>query len=228
MTSHEEAAAFLRKFDAERKSALADSTPSAPAHAFTLSNVVETFQKWLYLPDPSPLKVVLGAVAANLMPGDPLWLLLVGATGSGKTELLDPLMGLSRMHAVGTLSEAALLSGSPKREKGADSTGGLLRILGDFGFLVLKDFTTVLSMSGRDSRAVAGRAARDPGWPLDPQCRRGRRPHAYLERQVRLDRRLYAYHRSAPCSHVHDGGAFLILPNASDGRGAAGRPRHAA
>ena len=131
-----------------------------------LPQLLATFRKWLYLPDASALLVTLGAVAANLMPGDPLWLLLVGATGSGKTELLDPLMALPHMHAVGTMTEASLLSGSPRREKADDASGGLLRSIGDFGFLLLKDFTTVLSMGGeiRGPLLAALREIHDGHW----------------------------------------------------------------
>jgi hypothetical protein len=139
---------------------------SGQVPTYRLAEVLKTFQKWLYLPDASALKVTLGAVAANLMPGDPLWLLLVGATGSGKTEMLDPLMDLHHTHAVGTLTEAALLSGSPRRERAADASGGLLRAIGDFGFLVLKDFTTVLSMGGeiRGPLLAALREIHDGHW----------------------------------------------------------------
>ena len=126
----------------------------------TLDEVIATFGKWLFLPDPSALKITLGAVAANLAEGDPLWLLLVGATGSGKTELLDPLLGLPNVYSVGTLTEASLLSGSPKRETGKDASGGLLRQMGDFGFLVLKDFTTILSM-GKEIRGPLLAALRE-------------------------------------------------------------------
>jgi hypothetical protein len=131
-----------------------------------LSVLLKTFSKWLYLPDTSALKVVLAVVAANLLRGDPLWLLLVGPTGSGKTELLDPLLALPNMHAVGTLTEAALLSGWPKRDRAADASGGLLRAIGDFGFLILKDFTTVLSMGGeiRGPLLAALREIHDGHW----------------------------------------------------------------
>jgi hypothetical protein len=132
-----------------------------------LTQLLKTFQKWLFMPDTSALKVLLAAVAANLMPGDPLWLLLVGATGSGKTELLDPLRGLPyNVHPVATLTEASLLSGSPRREKAADASGGLLCSIGDFGFLVLKDFTSVLSMGGevRGPLLAALREIHDGTW----------------------------------------------------------------
>ena len=83
----------IRVTDEAKAILQADPPPDA------LTQVLKTFEKWLYLPDDSMLKVLLGAVAANLMPGDPLWLLLVGPTGSGKTELLDP---LPEFHVAGT------------------------------------------------------------------------------------------------------------------------------
>ncbi len=132
-----------------------------------LSKVVSVFQKWLYLPDLSALKVTLAAAAANLMVGDALWLLLVGTTGSGKTELLESLMSLPyNMHAVATLTEASLLSGSPKREKAADASGGLLRAIGGFGFLILKDVTSILAMGGevRGPLLAALREIHDGHW----------------------------------------------------------------
>jgi hypothetical protein len=148
---------------AERK----EAGPEPRAEAVGLAEVIEVFRKWLHLPDIAALLVTLGAVAANLLKGDALWLLLVGATGSGKTEFLDSLLGLPyNMHPVGTLTEASLLSGSPKREKAADATGGLLRCIGDFGFLLLKDFTSVLAMSGeiRLSVLAALREIHDGHW----------------------------------------------------------------
>jgi hypothetical protein len=145
-----------------------------------LDKVCQIFQKWLYLPDPSALKVALGAVAANLIESDPLWLLLVGPTGSGKTQLLDPLMSLPyNMHSVGTLTQAALLSGSPGREKATDASGGLLRGVNRFGFLILKDFTTVLSTSGevRGPLLAALREIHDGHWTRHLGVDGGRKLH---------------------------------------------------
>ena len=48
-----------------------------------LGETVAVFRRWLYLPDPTALYAVLGAVAANRLAGDPVWLLLVGPPGSG-------------------------------------------------------------------------------------------------------------------------------------------------
>jgi hypothetical protein len=125
-----------------------------------LASTIATFRRWLLLPDPSPLLAVLGTVAANRLEGDPVWLLLVGPPGGGKSELLSSVAGLHDVHPTATLTEAALLSGSPKREHGDDAKGGLLRSIGDFGILLCKDFGSVLSMN-RDARAAVLAALRE-------------------------------------------------------------------
>ncbi|MGH3040382.1 MAG: winged helix-turn-helix domain-containing protein [Gaiellaceae bacterium] len=126
----------------------------------SLANVVDTFRQWLHLPDPAPLLASLGAVAANRLAGDPVWLLLVGSPGSGKSEILGPLKHLADVHPVATLTEAALLSGSPKRDHDAQSSGGLLREIGSSGIILCKDFGSVLSMN-RDARASVLAALRE-------------------------------------------------------------------
>jgi hypothetical protein len=110
-----------------------------------IDQLVAVFQSWLYLPDVSPLLVVLGAVAANNLKGDPVWLGLVGPPSSGKTQLLASISRLLHVHEVSTLTRAAFLSASTSRDPHA--TGGLLAEVGAFGLLVIKDLTTTLSDS---------------------------------------------------------------------------------
>lgn len=125
-----------------------------------LEECVETFRKWLHLPDVGTLYITLASVVANLTSGDPVWLLIVGPPGGGKTETLNPLPALDYVHPTATLTVAALLSGTPKKEVENGSKGGLLRVIGDFGIIVLKDFTSVLSMH-REARAEILAALRE-------------------------------------------------------------------
>lgn len=134
------------------------AVPIAPRTA--LEDLVETFGRWLHLPDPGALLAALGTVAANRLEGDPIWLLLVGPPGGGKSELLSAVTQLPDAHPCAVLTEAALLSGTPKKEHATDAKGGLLRKIGDSGMIVCKDFGSVLSMN-RDARALVLAALRE-------------------------------------------------------------------
>jgi hypothetical protein len=128
--------------------------------ATALAGCVETFRTWMHMPDPGGLITVIAVVAANRAAGDPVWILLVGPPGGGKTETLGPLAQLSDVHPTATLTEAALLSGTPKRDHAQAAKGGLLKQIGDFGIIVCKDFGSVLSMN-RDARASVLAALRE-------------------------------------------------------------------
>jgi hypothetical protein len=126
-----------------------------------LAKCVAAFQTYLHLPDPAAVFVSLATVASNRGEGDPLWVLLVGPPGGGKTEILGSVTPQPDVFPVATLTEAALLSGTPKREKAIGAKGGLLLEIGAGPAIVLcKDFGSVLSMN-RDARASVLAALRE-------------------------------------------------------------------
>jgi DNA-binding transcriptional ArsR family regulator len=128
---------------------------------------VDTFQRWLELPDASALLLMLAVIEANRVLGDdPVWPLFVGPPGGGKTEMLAAAAGLPDVHPAATLTEAALLSGTSRKEVVAGAKGGLLREIGDFGIVLCKDFGSVLSMhrDARSSLLAALREVYDGSW----------------------------------------------------------------
>jgi hypothetical protein len=129
-----------RVLDAGDAAQKADVTPC------TIDEALAVFDRWLILKDNTVIYAVLGTVAANLLPGDPVWLGVVGPPSSAKTEILNALSKLPHVVQAATLTTAGLLSGVPKRQHAADAKGGLLRQIGQFGFVVCKDFGSVLSM----------------------------------------------------------------------------------
>jgi hypothetical protein len=135
-----------------------------------LAETHDTYKRWFgenY--DLGALDCVLATAAAEKLGGDPPWLLVVSGSGAAKTETVMPL-GAAGAVVVSTISgEAALLSVTSTKECAKNSTGGLLRMIGERGVLVVKDMTSVLSMN-RDTRALVLAALReiDLRRPVEP------------------------------------------------------------
>src|SRR5829696_9242091 len=85
-----------------------------------LNDLLGHYDELLYLPDKTPVLAALATVAAQDIPGPPVWTLLVGPPSSGKTEIIDSLHLVNGAVSLSTLTKASLLSG---RTGGA---GGLL------------------------------------------------------------------------------------------------------
>ncbi len=106
-------------------------------------DVVKEYRKWLHMPDVESIDVVFGAVFANRLQGDPLWLFLVAPPGASKSALLMALDSAPLIMTTSSLTPHALISGS-HGQGGVDPS--LLPQL-DGQVLVVKDFTTLLGMN---------------------------------------------------------------------------------
>lgn len=131
-----------------------------------LQKIVDRFQAIYSAPDPSALFVTLATYATLKLTGVPLWMMLVGGPSTGKTEMLNLITGLPCTYSVSTMTQASLLSASKKKEWEKDATGGLLRQIGDRGYLILKDFTSILDMDNkaRPTLLAALREIHDGKW----------------------------------------------------------------
>jgi hypothetical protein len=81
------------------------------------------------------------------LPGDPVWLFLVGPAGSSKTELLRSFKG-EHIHSISALTPQTFISGL----KGIQNTDLLPKL--DGKLLIIKDFTSILSKKGEDQAAI--------------------------------------------------------------------------
>jgi hypothetical protein len=141
----------MSRLDTTRKVPFSNSPlahPLSPIH-----RLASSLQDYLHFPDPYPLYALIAALVGNYAEGRPIWLMLVGPPSCGKSELLNSLLGLPRIVEGGSITgPAALLSGSGKRDRAKDATGGLLRQVGERGALVIKEFTSILSLPHESMR----------------------------------------------------------------------------
>lgn len=108
----------------------------------TPKEVLAAYRRWLDVPCPEVLDVLFGAVLANRMEADPLWMFFVAPPGGCKSELLMTLADAPLIYCVTSLTPHALISGS---NTGGGDPSLLPRILGRT--LVVKDFTTILTLN---------------------------------------------------------------------------------
>lgn len=128
-----------------------DGAPATPVPLVPvdLAGLEAAFARWLLIDDRGLIVIVVGAVLAHLLSGDPVWLLVVAPPGGTKSELLRALYGYPGVYPLSELTARTFASGLDK----ADGDPSLLARLSD-EILVLKDFTTVLEMHREERQAI--------------------------------------------------------------------------
>jgi len=107
--------------------------------------LLNTIREWLYIEDIEAIDILYGVALSHYLPGEPVWLFLIGPPGGTKTELLRAFQG-EPFYTISTITPQTLISGLNKKGE-----VDLLPHL-DGKVLVIKDFTSILS---RDSKEQA-------------------------------------------------------------------------
>ncbi len=104
---------------------------------------VDVYGQWLIVEDYDFFKIVFGTCFANRLDSKPLWIYIVGTSGSGKSELLQSLEGHPKIELMSSFTEKALISGLVL-PGGEDKNDASLLPKLDGKILVIKDFTTLM------------------------------------------------------------------------------------
>lgn len=204
-----------------------EGTPEYEAYARQtgIDAVHAVFRRWLGAEyDLTALDAVLSVAASERLDGDPVWLLVVSGSGNAKTETVNALNGAGAFVTSTVTSDAALLSATPKKDRAKDATGGLLRKIGDAGLLVIKDFTSILSMN-RDLRTTVLAALRevyDGRWDRSVGAEGGR-TLTWEGRIVLIGATTTAYDAAHAVIATMGDRFALVRMDSSTGRQAAGR-----
>jgi len=100
--------------------------------------------------DPGMLRVAQATYASNWLHGPPVWLIFNSAARTGKSRTLQALTDLPSIQTVGNLTESALISGTPQKYRGRQSSGGILLEPGEFRILVCDEFSQTMTQPSGD------------------------------------------------------------------------------
>ena len=114
-----------------------------------IDGVHEEIAQYQLIVDEEALDIVLSVAVANFLPGDPVWLLLVGPPGGGKTELLNMFTESDRSMPISKLTKKTLLSGDINLPQGDD----LLSKMKD-KLVIIKDLAPIMEMGKDDQREI--------------------------------------------------------------------------
>lgn len=115
----------------------------------------EKVSEYVYSEDDGMTRIALASIIATKMKlGDPVWMLLIGPSSGGKSQVLRPLAltDAKFMHRIDDLTENTLLSGSIS--KGGEVS--LLNKIGPMGMIVISDLTVIFSKSQETRTAILG------------------------------------------------------------------------
>lgn len=118
----------------------------------TFESVVKDFEKVIFLPEDAKNALLLefAVIFSNQIPGDPLWLFIVGPPGGGKTLMLQSVSDTDDTHYESSLSPKLLVSGF-KTTDGSDPSL-LPKIIGKT--LVIKEYTEVMGLSATEQDQI--------------------------------------------------------------------------
>lgn len=119
----------------------------------SLQQIKDLYCQHFYMEEGSNniIDCILAICIATKLPGDSIWLMIVGAPSTGKTELVNILNDVDHVHSVSTLTENTFLS-SMRSSNGKENS--LLHRIGPKGMILMKDYTTVVSMRAEKKEQI--------------------------------------------------------------------------
>lgn len=115
---------------------------------------LEQLKEYLYIPDMGAFLILLGVIGANYFNDDPVWLLIVGSSGCGKTQMINALNAAfgEQCKFMTDVTKASFMPGTSKKDRAKDSRGGLLREMQEDNkrFLLWPEYGFITAMPGGD------------------------------------------------------------------------------
>jgi len=114
----------------------------------SLNDLYTVYKKWLYLEDTKRVDVVLAVYLSKKLEGTPLWLIIVGNSGDGKTEQIMALKQCDDFHVEHSMTARTLVSGNPKVNDLAPELNGKV--------VAIPDMAQILQLPPQDKGELWG------------------------------------------------------------------------
>lgn len=101
-----------------------------------LEDVHKIFNKWLYIEDENRIDLILAIYLTKQLNGTPIWLILVGNSGDGKTEQILSLKNCEDIFLLHNLTPKTLITGKPKTKDLAPELHNKVVIIPDLAQLL--------------------------------------------------------------------------------------------
>jgi len=129
-----------------------------------IKKVYEVCQKWLNIEDLDRIDLMLAVALTSRTKGTRLWVLFVGASGDGKSELVNALDdGGLHTYLLHKLTSKTLVSGNKKAQDLAPKLKDKLLIISDFAEILTLPVVEKASVWGQMRELYDGRAGGDFG-----------------------------------------------------------------
>jgi hypothetical protein len=118
----------------------------------SLDELRNVFRKWLFLNDTDAIETIMAVHLSQIIDGPPIWMFLVAPPGGAKTEIIGSLFLCDQTYMTSSLTPHALISGA--NFKNMPDPSLIPRL--DGRVMVVKDFTSILSMRDADKDEIFG------------------------------------------------------------------------
>lgn len=148
----------MKNFDTIKKETQANtSIPHEKREAISFNELQNIFDKYLLLEDRGIVRVITATMIGNQLKTDPIWLMIVGSSSGGKTEILMRFAKVQKNNKdicaiISDVSGAGFLSG----QRGHEQDAVLERVDKKGGMLFFKDFTSIISKRKEDRAVILG------------------------------------------------------------------------
>lgn len=117
-----------------------------------IKQIKNLYNQTYFMVDDMVIDLVLAVTLGGKMPGDPIWLMIIGGSSSGKSEIINIVNDVPFVFQISNLTENSFLSGAGR----AGDETSLLHQIGTSGVIVMKDFTSILSMRDDKKDVILG------------------------------------------------------------------------